>query len=203
MQGRIAPMPRTARRTLLGCLLGLLACGLAACGDDPVDPAGAGQTPPAEDAPWSAPAPVEGLGSPDGESSAIRSAESVLAGLRERIADGRGHSDPTFDKDVQDVAAVLWEPTAQGAAAEAAQVHVQVASIAGEVGRWLARSETARVERAASNPTDLALHDAFLEAAGKGPEVYRAWCGDAGAKLLEKHAEAAYLKHFPPRSKGK
>ena len=104
---------------------------------------------------------------------------------------------------MQDVAAVLWEADAKGVVSPAAQVHVQVAAIAGEVGRWLTASDTARVEREASNPTDLALHDAFLAASKEGPDAYRLWCSNAGANLLEKHAEAAYLRHFPPRGKQK
>jgi len=187
------------------CLPVLLACFLGACGDDPTEPENDSTTAESgtEEAPWSEPAVVEGVGSPDGDGSPVKSAESLLTALRSRIDEGRGHSDPSFDKNVQDVAAVLWASDASVEVRQAAQVHMQVAAIAGEVGRWLSASEGARAEREASNPTDVALFDAFLVAAGKGPEAYRTWCSTDGAKLLEAHAEAAYRRHFPPRSGGK
>jgi len=170
---------------------------LAGCGgQEAPDPAAE----PADEE-WSAPEPVAGSGSPDGD-EAVRSAGSILADLRTRIAEGRGHADPTFQKNVQDVAAVLWDARADPATLAGAQGHMQIAAIAGEVSRWLAESAGARAEREQSNPTDVAIHDAFLAAAGQGPEAYRAWCADEGARLLAQHREARYRKVFPPRVDG-
>ena len=179
------------------CALAAAVALLAGCGgQDAPEPA----TEPTDEE-WSAPEPIAGSGSPDGD-EAVRSADSILADLRTRIAEGQGHADPTFQKNVQDAASVLWDAQADPATLAGAQQHMQIAAIAGEVSRWLAESEGARAEREKSNPTDVAIHDAFLTAAGQGPEAYRAWCAGEGARLLGEHREARYLKVFPPRVDG-
>ena len=177
---------------LVLALGGLL--GLPGCGDDPAPQ-------PGEPEPgWSDPAADGGVGHPDGGTAdGVTSAETLLARLRKRVAEGKGHTDPTFERLVGDMASVLWEPDAQGAELEAARVHMQVANIAGEVGRWLAASASARAERSKSHPTDVALFDAFLAATAAGPESYRTWCGEEGARLLKAHADAQYRRHFPQR----
>jgi hypothetical protein len=179
-----------ATRPWLGVLASVALLVLAGCGDEPASEPGEGPD-------WSDPAGSHAQGSPDGDGTT--SAEVLLAKLRGRVAEGSGHADPSFERDVGDVAAVLWAPDPESGALEAARVHMQVANIAGEVGRWLAASESARAERTKSHPTDVALHDAFLAAAAKGPDVYRAWCAGEGARLLEEHADARYAKLFPPR----
>lgn len=186
-------------RRRVSCALAAIAlvlCTFAVggCGEEASEP-------PAErDPTWSDPAVDGDYGSPDGGSAdGVTSAETLLERLRRRVAEGTGHADPSFERQVGDVAAVLWSDEAEGPALEAARVHTQVVNIAGEVGRWLATSESARAERTKSHPTDVALYDAFLRAAARGPQAYRAWCAAQGARLLREHADAQYRKHFPPR----
>jgi hypothetical protein len=191
----------------LGALVALVAAlALAACGDD--DPA------PDADAPggWSDVAPAEGarsegaagtaVGSPDGEAAptpgGVKSPEIVLERLRARVASGEGHSDPTFQREAEAVALVLWpegEDAVGGAALQAARRHVEVAVIAGDVARWLTTT-VARTEREASHPTDVAIHDAFLAAAARGPSAYTTWVEGPAADLLTAHREAVRRKMF-------
>jgi hypothetical protein len=187
----VPPPPR-----LLSCLLLFAALAAAGCGDDAKKPAPAGTSSSPPSASWSDTAVPKG--SPDGEAR-VRSPAEVLRSLEERVASGRGLGDPGYEHDVQAVAAVLWDPNAVGADAAAAQVHVQVASIALEVGTWLHAFPGARAEREKSNREDVHLHDAFLKAIHQGPDAYRAWCAGAGAALLRELAAARRRRFFPPR----
>lgn len=190
----------TLLRAFLLLLLAVLPLATAGCGEDaapPEDTAPDGAGTPEEGA-WSdASAGEQAAGSPDGDGPAT--AEALGARLRERVTSGRGLADPAYERDVRDVAEVLWPSDGTVQERAGAQVHVQLSAIAAQVGGWLAEGETARAERAKSDPVDLEIHDAWLSALAGGPEAYRVWCEEAGAKLLEKLAEARRARFFPPR----
>ncbi len=201
------------RRFAPPCLLVLAFLPLVAgCGEDGPAPAPSAEGgPPAAESDWSDPSPgtgatgrpepVEGAGAATGtpDGSAVGSPEALLARLRARVAGGRGMGDADYERDVRDVAEVLWPSDADAAARAGAQVHVQVAAIAAEVSGWLAAGEDARAARAKTNAVDLEVHDAFLAATAGGPDAYRSWCEAAGAALLKKLAEARRARFFPPR----
>lgn len=202
-------MARTHAHLLSYCLL-VAACAvvLGACGDDtpPADLPEAGSSSAggaageARPSGWSDPAPGVGdaaSGTPDGSDAG--SPEALLARLRARVAGGRGMADAEYERDVRDVAEVLWPSDGAPAERAGAQVHVQIAAIAAQVSAWLAEGENARAERSKSNPIDVEIHDAFLKASAAGGDTYRQWCEDAGATLLKKLAEARRAAFFPPR----
>ena len=191
------------RRRLLTGLVVLGAVGLSGCGDDAGAPS-EGDHSGAPDPEWSRPVAPEGRGSPDGPVDGVRGADDLLADLRTRIDEGRGHADASYQQSVELVAAVLWDAPGVGAPGdlEAVRTHLQTAAISGEVSHWLAASPSARAERSKTNPTDLAIHDAFLAASAKGADAYRAWCGAAGVKLLREHREATYRKLIPEHGSG-
>ncbi len=188
MRSRVDP-----RRLLLTlCLLLALAC-TPGCGDEPEQPQGE------PDPGWSDPASEEAAegasGSPDGERSALRTAETLLAHLLQRVRAGAGPgTDPRFGQDVEAVAAVLWEPDGADAERRAAQVHMQVATTAGDVGARLAADAKAPVD-----DTEKRMHAAWLAAAAGAPEAYRAWCATEGAALLKAREEALRARLFKKR----
>jgi len=190
-----APAPVVAGVVMAGVMVaGLVLTGLlAGCGAD----APTGPAPDATEAEgaWSEPQGTRGSGSPDGNDAAVRDASALLADLRARVAEGLGHADVGFQRSVQDVASVLWDLTDQGGAAAlihaGTQGHMQILAIAGDVSRWLAESEGARATYQKSHPTDVAIHDAFLAAAARGPEAYRTWCEEEAHALLGRHSEAS------------
>lgn len=145
---------------------------------------------------WSDPAaPGDvGTGSPDGDGS--KPAGEVLTRLHTRLASGEGNSGPSFQQDVEAVAAVLWGAATDPKDTAPARVHVEVCNISGEVSRWLAASDEARAERTKSHPHDVGLHDAHVAALGAGADGYKAWCGGAGAKQLTALKEARYQEMF-------
>ena len=128
-------------------------------------------------------------GSPDGEGGP-KSAERVLGELRDLIAAGGGLVDPAYEHRAQAAAAVLFDPAAVGPEAEAAQVHVQLSSIAADAGRWIETTAGGRAAVAAEHPWDVKVHDEFLAAIGRGPEAYKAWCAQEGATLLRAFTDA-------------
>ncbi|MDA1196263.1 MAG: hypothetical protein O2894_13930, partial [Planctomycetota bacterium] len=130
---------------------------------------------------------------------APNSAAGLLAALRRRVAEGRGLAEAGYEEQVRDVAEVLWPADGSAEIRAPAQVHMQVAAIASEVGGWLAATADARAEYEQTHPTDVGLHDAFLAAAGNGPEAYAAWCAGAGRAQLEAHADARRKRFFGPR----
>jgi hypothetical protein len=184
-----------------------LALGLAACGDDETTPA----VPEAGDAAttlpgdaWSDPTAERGplgVGSPDGDVAANedRTRDGLLKTLHARVRDGRGMGDPAYDRDVRDVAEVLWPANGTAAERMGAQVHVQITAIAAQVGSWFAASESARAERTTSDPVDVKIHAAFLKAAAAGPDAYVAWCDGDGAALLKELAAARRERFFPKK----
>ena len=174
------------------CLIGLLLLG---CGGDQGGGSGAG-TEDAGEAEWSRPAGGTAAGSPDGAPAAPRSPEALLSDLRERVAAGRGHSDVSYQRSVEDVASVLFDTGAEAPAEDldGARAHMQVAAIAGEVSVWLRAGADERAAREKSHPTDVAIHDRFLEVSQGGPEAYKAWCAEGAPALLRDHREATYAR---------
>jgi hypothetical protein len=177
-----------SRGVLLGAVLALCACGA----DEKAPAPGGDGSPGAE---WSRPTGVPGEGPPGGDVG-VRSAEDLLADLRARVLSGRGHADAAFQKSFEDVAVVLWDGGTQAEEAEVlgARAHMQVATIAGEVGGWLAASEGARTQLAGSDPTDLEIHDRFVEVSAQGPDAYKAWCQEDAQQLLREHREAVITR---------
>lgn len=194
---------RTPSIFVLLPVLGLLAC-LPGCGDEAARPSGSpreggGAADPSAD--WSGHAGGDvgdaATGSPDGATGS--SPGALLARLRARVAGGRGMADPDYERDVRDVAEVLWPADGTPEQRAGAQVHVQLTAVASQVGGWLVEGPEARAARAETNAVDLAIHDAFLAASEAGPASYRRWCEDAGAGLLKKLADARRARFFPPR----
>jgi hypothetical protein len=186
-------------RSQLGTLaLTVLLTLTSGCGgDEPAGDGGASSASGKGGSEWSE--PTEAEGSPDGSRAPpalVRSPEELLVALRTGVARGQGHADASFQRSVEDVASVLFDMSAQASEADlaGARAHMQVAAIAGEVSRWLAAEEGARAERQESHPTDVAIHDRFLEVAAGGPEAYAAWCREEAQKLLLDHREATYAR---------
>ena len=178
------------RRSLVAvAFLVLAACG----GDDEAPkptPEGGGE------ADWSRPTEAAASGSPDGDGAHVRTPDELLEDLRTRVASGRGHSDPSYQRSVENVASVLFDTGADASEEDllGARSHMQVAAIVGEVGGWLAASKEARAEREKSHPTDVAIHDRFLEVAVGGPDAYAVWCRTDAPELLKAHREATYAR---------
>ncbi len=171
---------------LIALLVAVPALSLAGCGADEAP------QPQPDDPAWSDPAGERATGSPDGEAGALRTAGSLLQNLRERVRVGRVRGDAGFDQDVESVAAVLWAPDAEGADRSAAQVHMQLAVIAGDVGRALAAEPPEDVDA-----TEKKIHAAWTAAASGSAEHYRAWCSQEGAILMKERAEALRARFFP------
>ena len=110
-------------------------------------------------------------------------------------------ADADYERDVRDVAEVLWPADGTPEQRAGAQVHVQLAAIASQVSGWVAEGDEMRAERMKTNPVDFEIHDAFLDATAAGPDTYRSWCEDVGAGLLKKMAEARRARFFPKAPK--
>jgi len=187
---RIAPSRLPAVCLLVVCLLVAGLC--SGCGDDEKAPAAK----PADPA-WSPPASPEAEGSPDGATA--RTAEVLLRELLAQVEAGRGPATPTYARAVESVAAVLWDPAAQGDARAAAQVHMQITTIVGDVAQSLAKSPEARAAEERREPLAVRIHDAWVEAAAGGPTRYAVWCANEGAALLRGRAAALQKQFFPPK----
>ncbi|MDF1702869.1 MAG: hypothetical protein P1V36_17095, partial [Planctomycetota bacterium] len=128
-----------ARSRRSAFLLSLVACGvlatLAGCGEEPAAPIEAPPPGTEAEAGWSDHAggeqPATAEGTPDGPES--RTPDALLARLHGRVADGRGLGDATYERDVRDVAEVIWPADAPAAERAGAQVHMQLAAVAAEV----------------------------------------------------------------------
>ncbi len=166
---------------------------LGGCGDDESSDSGS-QAPD-----WSDPAGKRATGSPDGDGGTARTAASLLEDLLERVRSGQGPQTAGFARAVESVAAVIWDPAPEGADMQAAQMHQQIAVIAGEIAQWLAKSEGAREVHLRRDPTAVGLHDAWIAAASKGVSSYAEWCGGAGATLLRERAQALQERFFPKK----
>lgn len=178
------PFP-TSRLLVACCLLLPLAFALG-CGDE--EPSLPAETDPG----WSDPAVERATGSPDGERGALRTAETLLGHLLARVEAGAGPgTDPRFGQDVEAVAAVLWAPDGSADERRAAQVHVQLTHIVGDVARALKADPKAPID-----DTERKIHAAWLAAAAGAPDDYRAWCGNEGGALLKAREEALRAELF-------
>ena len=165
--------PFQTSRLLFACCL-LLPLLVPGCGDEEVP------LPAADDPGWSDPAAERATGSPDGERGVLRTAETVLGHLLERVKAGAGPgTDPRFGQAVEAVAAVLWAPDGSADERRAAQVHVQLTHIVGDVARALKADPQAPID-----DTERKIHAAWLAAAAGAPDDYRTWCGNEGGALL-------------------
>lgn len=197
-------MPHPAIR-LLAALLVVLGT-LSGCGDDAGEPGGAvgdqgraaGERGPA------AGEPDRATGEPNGEPGSDVPAygrvttEALLEALATRVADGRGISDVTWTRDVQEVGMALWPDDASGEHLAARRNHTHLTHIAGDMAGRLAGNETARAEWMASDPSSVHVHDAFVAASRAGVEAYRAWVVGGGRTLLRERIEALQRER-PPR----
>ena len=115
----------------------------------------------------------------------------MLAALAARVADGRGISDATWTRDVQEVGMALWPDDASAEHLSARRDHTNLTHIAGDMAGRLAGNDAARAEWLASDPLSVRVHDGFVTASGAGSAAYRAWVvGDGRALLEERFADA-------------
>ena len=111
--------------------------------------------------------------------------EALLAGLSTRVADGRGISDGTWTRDVQEVGMSLWPDDASATDLAARRDHTNLTHIAGDMAGRLAGDDAARAEWLANDPISVRVHDGFVAASSAGVEAYRTWVVGDGRALLE------------------
>jgi hypothetical protein len=117
----------------------------------------------------------------------------LLARVRARAVAGAGLTDATWGQDVAHLAVLLWPSTDA-----AREDHVKLTTVAGDVGRDLARTPGERNLWAQRDAVSLEIHDAWLVATNGEPDAYRTWVEGAGAALV-KRMSAERAKLFPPR----
>ncbi|MFM8979933.1 MAG: hypothetical protein ACKOSS_05670 [Planctomycetia bacterium] len=162
---------RLPARLLLVLALG----GLAGCGDPPQGAApGAGSPGPAS--PASAPAPGPGPA-------------ALLERLLRAVATGPGLASKSLTDDAGFLRALLWPDLAAPGAEPAALAHMRATLVAGSLAAELAADPGARAALAQRDPFGLAMHDAWLAAAQRGLEGYRAWCSDEAPRLFRQRDE--------------
>jgi len=164
-------------------LLALLVLPVA-CGDPPT-PQGA--------SPVSEPASADEVREPGRVTT-----DELLAALAARVADGRGISDATWTRDVQEVGMALWPDDAFGEHLAARRDHTHLTHIAGDMAGRLAGNEAARTEWMETDPLSVRVHDGFVVASSAGAAAYRAWVVGGGRALLEERF-AALQGERPPR----
>jgi hypothetical protein len=125
-------------------------------------------------------------------------ARELLARLRARVAAGTGLADADWGQDVAHLGLLLWPTQPTDAARLAVNDHVHLASVAGDVGRDLARTPEDRSRWAQSDAISIEIHDAWLVAAKGEPDAYREWVEGAGATLAKRLRDER-AKLFPPR----
>ena len=122
----------------------------------------------------------------------------LLARLRARVVAGTGLGDAEWGQDVAHLGILLWPTQPTDAARLAVNDHVHLTSVAGDVGRDLARSPEDRSRWAQSDAVSIEIHDAWLVAAQREPDDYRTWIEGAGATLAKRLRDER-AKLFPPR----
>lgn len=177
--------PRFANRFPAGVLalaFSLVVCiGVGGCGDSE-PPAAPGAAP-------SASAPRER------PSADLPGARELLARLRSRVTAGTGLGDAAWEADLSYLGRLLWPEVPEWGVQSAAQIHEQLANIAGDVGRDLARKPDDRADWAARDALSLEIHDAWLVATADDPDAYRAWV-EAGGGMLAQRLRAERAKLF-------
>ena len=122
----------------------------------------------------------------------------LLARVRARVVAGTALNDAAWGLDVAHLAHDLWPAQPTDAARVAANDHVNLTTIAADVGRDLARTPEDRARWARSDALSLEIHDAWLVASNGEPDTYRTWVEGAGA-ALGKRLSAERARLFPPR----
>jgi hypothetical protein len=157
---------------LLRAAVFVFAVGAAGCG---------------ESAPDSAPVAP---GAPDVSSNRTSANEvgprELLARVRTRVEQGTGLGDAAWGTDVGHLALLLWPVGPADSGQVAAINHAQLTNIAGDVGRDLARKPEDRAVWAARDAVSLEIYDAWLAAADRNPDAYRAWVEGGGAILVQR-----------------
>ena len=151
-----------------------------ACGEDPSPPPGG-------------PAEEEASEWPGWTTTA-----ALLEALAARVGDGRGISDSSWTRDVQEVGMALWPDDASASDLAARRDHTNLTHIAGDMAGRLAAGEAARAEWLESDPLSVRVHDAFVAASTSGADAYRDWVVGAGRALLEERFRALQGER-PPR----
>jgi hypothetical protein len=123
---------------------------------------------------------------------------ALVAGLRHRVERGTGLDDPAFGRDAAYLATLLWPDAADAAHDRARRDHARVTNVAGDLARPLAKGADARADLGRTDPVGLEIHDAWLAASDRAPDLYRAWVEGAGAALT-KRLEAERAKLFERR----
>jgi hypothetical protein len=118
-------------------------------------------------------------------------AERALAALRAAWSGGRGMETAALVERIQDAGAALWPATGpEDARALAAQkAHRELAVIAADVARDLAKDPAERAGWAARDPESLAIHDGHAAALAQGAAGYRAWVEGEGSAMLRRRIE--------------
>jgi hypothetical protein len=120
---------------------------------------------------------------------------TLLEALAERVASGRGISDDSWTREVQEVGLALWpDQPGEGAplSQAARQTHTHLAHIAGDMAVQLGGPAGAEARRSwgESDPLSVDIHDEFLTAAAGGAGAYRLWVEGSGGDLLRRRVEA-------------
>lgn len=119
---------------------------------------------------------------------------TLIAGLRLRVERGTGLDDPAFGKDASYLASLLWPSADDDAHQRARREHARLTNVAGDLSRPLVKDAAARASLAQDDPIGLEIHDAWLAAADRTPDLYRAWVEREGAELAKRlQAERAKL----------
>jgi len=126
------------------------------------------------------------------------STDELLAALSTRVTDGRGISDATWTRDVQEAGMALWPDDADPEHLTARRDHTNLTHIAGDMAGRLAGNEEARADWLATDPISVRVHDGFVEASAAGASAYRAWVIGGGRALIEERF-ALLQGDAPPR----
>ena len=126
-------------------------------------------------------------------------AVALLARLRERATAGTGLADAGWNQDVAQLQRLLWPGMESEDAERGTRAHVALCQVAASVGAWLAKDEKARALEAEPDAVSREIHGAWLDAAMRTPDAYRAWCAKEGAALLERLEDERRRRLFGDR----
>jgi hypothetical protein len=131
----------------------------------------------------------------DGPEPAVAS----LAAMHDALETGRGLDAAGWTATVQRAAVDLWPGTGEAdvAAQSSRKIHSDLAYIAGDVARRIAKDPAERAAIAETDALSLEVRDGLGAASKKGPDAYRAWIAKEGTALRARRIEA--LSEPPPR----